>query len=120
MATGNIAATGGNQNTKVLFENYAPFKDCITEINNTFVDYANFINITMPMYNLIEYSDNYSGTSGSLWKFKRDEIATNADVYNASSFSFKYKSSLIDNVAADGANGKKRKSGNSCTIKIIG
>ena len=31
------------------------------------------INISMPMYNLIEYSDNYSDTSGSLWKFKRDE-----------------------------------------------
>ena len=36
-----------------------------------FVDYADFINITMPMYNLIKYSDNYSDTSGSLWDFKR-------------------------------------------------
>ena len=55
----------------------------------------------MPMYNLIEYSDNYSDTSGSLWGFKRDEIEGNADltvddqhIPNNSS-SFKYKSSLI-------------------------
>ena len=55
--------------TQVAFKNCAPFKDCRTEINDTFVDYANFINIAMPMYNLIEYSDNYSDSSGSLWSF---------------------------------------------------
>ena len=33
----------------------------------------------MPICNLIEYSDNYFDTSGSLWQFKRDEIATNAN-----------------------------------------
>ena len=52
--------------TQVIFKNCAPFENCRTEINETFVDYADFINITMPMYNLIEYSDNYSDTSGSL------------------------------------------------------
>ena len=36
----------------------------------------------MPMYNLIEYTDNYSDTSGSLWSFKRDEVAYNAHVAN--------------------------------------
>ena len=46
--------------TQVAFKNCAPFKDCRAEINDNFVDYADFINITMPMYNLIEYSDNYS------------------------------------------------------------
>ena len=57
----------------------------------------------MPMYNLIEYSDNYSDTSGSLWQFKRDEIEGDVDltvdgnhIPNNSS-SFKYKSSLITN-----------------------
>ena len=44
--------------TQVVFKNCASSKDCRTEINDTFVDYADFINITMPMYNLIEYSDN--------------------------------------------------------------
>ena len=66
--------------TQVVFRNCAPFKDCRTDINDTFVDQANFINITMPMYNLIEYSDNYSDTSGSLWNFKIDETDNNADM----------------------------------------
>ena len=57
--TGNINVTGGDANTKVAFKNCAPFKDCRIKINDTFVDYADFINITMAMYNLIEYSDNY-------------------------------------------------------------
>ena len=43
-----------NAATQVVFKNCAPFKDCRTETNGTFVDYADFINITMPMYNLIE------------------------------------------------------------------
>ena len=36
----------------------------------------------MPMYNLLEYSDNYTDSSGSLWQFKRDElnVNTNADI----------------------------------------
>ena len=58
--------------TQVVFKNCAPFEKCSTEIDGTLVDEANFINITMPMYNLIEYSDNYSDTSGCLSDFKRD------------------------------------------------
>ena len=72
LVTGNINVVGGNNNTKVAFKNCSPFRKCRTEINETFIDEADFINITMPMYNLIEYSDNYSDTSGSLWGFKRD------------------------------------------------
>ena len=50
------------------------------------------------MYNLIEYSDNYSDTSASLWDFKRDEIANNADVTNDNNApSFRYKASIIGN-----------------------
>ena len=71
LVTGNIIS-GGN-NTKATFKNCAPFRICITEINETFVDEAKHINIMMPMYNLIEYRDNYSDTSGSLWQFKREE-----------------------------------------------
>ena len=107
LVTGNINVTGGDANTKVAFKNCAPFKDCRTEINDTFVDYADFINITMPMYNLIEYSDNYSDTSGSLWQFKRDEIEEDVDLNVDNSSSFKYKSSFIGNTVADGANRKK-------------
>ena len=51
----------------VAFKNCAPFINCISEINNTQVDNANDIDVVMPMYNLIEYSDNYAKTTGSLW-----------------------------------------------------
>ena len=55
------------------------------------------------MYNLMEFIDNYSNTSGSLWGFKRDEITNNANVTNDDNApSFKYKSSLITNTEADG------------------
>ena len=51
------------------------------KINDVFADKSNHIYIAIPMYNLIEYSDNYSDTSGSLWQFKRDEApANNADL----------------------------------------
>ena len=54
----------------------------------------------MPMYNLIEYSDNYSDTSGRLWQFKRDEVpATNADSTINNSQSFKYKAPLVRKIA---------------------
>ena len=89
--------------TQVAFKNCSSFKDCRTETNDTFVDYADFINIAMSMYNLTEYSDNYSDSSGSLWNFKRDEIINNADVtIDDNVLSFKYKSSIIGNTEADG------------------
>ena len=103
LLTGNTAVVGGDANTKVASKNCAPFRKCSTEINDTFIDEAEHINDAMPMYNLIEYSDNYSDTSGSLWQFKRDEIEENVNltvddnhIPNNSS-SFKYKSSLITN-----------------------
>ena len=98
---GDITITGGNANTKVSFKNCAPFKECRAEINDTYVDEIDFINISVPMYNFIEYSGNYFDTSGGLWQFKRDEIATNVNACNANSSSFKYKSSLIGGVDAD-------------------
>ena len=57
----------------------------------------------MPMYNLIEYSDNYSDTSGGLYGFKRDEISNNANVTNDdNSPSFKYKASGIGDTENNG------------------
>ena len=103
LVTGNITVTGGNDNTKVAFKNCAPFEKYRTEINQTFVDDAQHINVAIPMYNLIEYSDNYSDRSGRLWQFKRDEIEGDVDLtVNAqhipnNSSSFKYKSSFITN-----------------------
>ena len=57
----------------VAFKNCAPFTNCISEINNTQVDNAKDIDIVMPLYNLIEYSDNYPKTTGSLWQYFRDD-----------------------------------------------
>ena len=65
----NTAAAGAavnDSNKKVTFKNFAQFTDCITEISNTQVDDAQKIDIVMPMYSLIEYSDTYSKTPGSL------------------------------------------------------
>ena len=66
LAKGNItvnntgtAAAQNNRNEKVIIKNCAPFTDCISEINNTQMNHAKYIDIVMPMYNLIEYSDNY-------------------------------------------------------------
>ena len=65
-----LAAGGGNNNIQVVFKNCAPFTDCTREINNTQIDNAKDIDAVMPMYNLIEYSNNYSKTSRSLWQYK--------------------------------------------------
>ena len=58
-------ANANNDNKEVIFKNCAPFTRCIRKINNTQIDNVKDIEI-VPMYNLIEYSDNYSKTSGSL------------------------------------------------------
>ena len=59
-------------------KNNAPFRWCITNINNTFIDNAEDLDIVIPIYNLLEYSDNYSMTSGSLWNYYKDEINDDA------------------------------------------
>ena len=78
----NTAAQGAaanNTNKKVTFKNCAPFTNRISEINNTQIDNAKDIDIAMPMYNLIEYSDNYAKTTGSLWQYCKDIPARNAN-----------------------------------------
>ena len=59
--------TGGDANTRVAFKNCAPFTNCVIHINDEHVDKADNLDIVMAMYNLIEYSDNYSDTSVILW-----------------------------------------------------
>ena len=80
LVTRNIVDAGANNNAKVWFKNRAPFTKCRTEINWTFIDEVEHINIAMPMYNLPQYSDNYSDTSGSLWQVKNDEIEGDIDI----------------------------------------
>ena len=73
----------------VAFKNCAPFTNCISEINNTQVDNAKDIDIVMPMYNLIEYSNNYGKTSESLWQYYRDE--PNDNLVDSESFKSKIR-----------------------------
>ena len=99
LVTENIAVDANND-ADVAFKNCAPFSTCVTKINNIFVDEANHFYIATPMYNLIEYSNNYSDTSGSLWQFQKDEVpANNADLTVDNSQSFKYKAAPLGKTA---------------------
>ena len=73
----------------VRFKNCAPFTKCISRINNTDIDNAHDIDIVMPMYNLTEYSNNYSKTSGSLWQYYKDD--PNDNIADSKSFKSKVK-----------------------------
>ena len=80
ISVNNTAAAGvgaNNTNKKVIFKNCAPFINCISEINNMQIDNDKDIDTVMPMYNLIEYSDNYAKTTGSLWQYCKDIPARN-------------------------------------------
>ena len=107
-----MAAAGGavnNTNKKVIFKNWAPFSNCISEVNNTQIDDAKDIDITMPMYNLIEYSGTYSKISGSLWKYYSDEPALDSNsniIYfpanNNNNISFNFKEKITGQTGNDG------------------
>ena len=74
----NTAAAGAaanNTNKKVIFKNCAPFTNCISKINTTQIDNAEYINIVMPKCNLIEYSHNYSNSSSRLWQYCKETPA---------------------------------------------
>ena len=94
-----LAARQADERDKgIIFKNYAPFTKCICRINNTDIDNAKDINIVMPMYNLIEYSDNYAKTSRSLYQYYKDEPNNNL----ADSESFKSKVKITGKTPADG------------------
>ena len=93
-----IIGTGGDNNTRLALKNCAPFTKCNLEINDEHVDTAENLDIVIPMYSLIEYSDNYQDSSATLYQYKRDEPPEdNAidDLTANSSSSFKYKISLL-------------------------
>ena len=75
--TAAVGAAVNNTNKKVIFKNFAPSTDSISKINNTKVDNAQKVDFIMPMYNLIEYSDAYSRTSGNILQYYRDRPALN-------------------------------------------
>ena len=85
-----LAARQSDESDKgVIFKDFVPFINCKSEINKTERDNAKDIVIVMPMYNLIEYSHNYSKTSESLWKYYKDEPSDN--LTDSQSFESKIK-----------------------------
>ena len=96
------------RNKGVSFKNCAPFTNCISEINNTQVDNVKDIDIVMPMYDLIEYSDNYAKSSGSLWQYFRDEPNNHDDMDESELFKSKLK-----------ITGKTRNNGNGKDVEIM-
>ena len=76
-STAAASAAANNAAKKVIFKNCAPFTNCVSKINNIEIDNAQNIDLAMPMYNLIVYSDNYSKSSGSLWQYCKEITAVN-------------------------------------------
>ena len=111
ISVNNTAAAGAganNTNKKIIFKNCAPFTDCIRKINNTQADNAEDIDIVMPIYNLIEYSDNYWKTSGNLWQYYKNipALNNNGDIvgFNGANAtdSFNFKAKITDQTDDDG------------------
>ena len=105
LVTGNIQNKPAN--SVVEFKNRAPFRTCDVTINDEHVEKAEDLDIVMPMYNLLEHSDNYQNSTGSLYQFKRDEPPDDkADAGNATS-SLVYKSKLIKGTDNNNVNNVK-------------
>ena len=102
--TGNIQNKPAN--LVVAFKNCAPFRTCDVTSNDEHVEKAEDLDIVMPMYNLLEYSDNYQNSTGSLYQFKRDEPPDNANVGNNTT-SLVYKSKLISGTDNNNVNNVK-------------
>ena len=133
VAKGDITLTKTNgggifdiRNRFLAFKKNAPFTNCISKINNVLNENAEDLDLVMAMYNLLEYSKNYTKITGSLWSYYRDEPNNpplNDDnpptiIYNAdpitNSESFKYKSSLTGKTSnANQENGENTERGNT-------
>ena len=87
--------------TQVAFKNCAPYTKCITKIDGGTIDDVKDLELVMPIYNLIEYSSNYSETTGSLWFYSKDEATNFNNIENTDDFkSFKYKAKLLGNTGS--------------------
>ena len=101
------AVAPNNRNNKVISKNCVQFADWVSEINNKEIDNAKDIDVVMPMYNLIEYSDNYSKRSGHSWQYYRDELLINNGAIidvpdDPASASFKYKQKITGQTENNG------------------
>ena len=88
--------------TKVAFKNCPPVTQCTTKPGGTTIDDAEYLDLFMAMYNLLEYNLNYSDTRGSLSSYSKDEATDfNADVTKSYAFKFfKYKAKILENTLA--------------------
>ena len=108
LVDGTIRAANAVNATRLALRNCAPFIKCNLEINDEHFDTAENLDTVMPMYNLIEYSDNYQNSSATLYQYKRDEPTEDdavADLTADNSSSFKYKIKLLGNVTEVAGNG---------------
>ena len=95
LVTGNIKVENGNDATRVAIKTCHPFTRATFKLNNEKVDTADNLDLTMNLYNMLEYSDNYADTTGSLYQYKRPEPRdNNGNVVNLATTlsSFKYQS----------------------------
>ena len=101
LVTGQISIDAGNADTDVAFKNCAPFANCTIQINDEHIETAVDLDIVIPMYNLIEYSDNYQDSSATLSQYKRDEppIDINNNIPTNNSKSFAYNAGLLGDAA---------------------
>ena len=110
LVDGTVRAADADNNTRLALKNCAPFTKRSLEINDEHVHTAENLDIVMPMYNLIEYSDNYQDSSATRYQYKRDEppkADAVADLTANNSSSFKYKINLLDNPVLDGVIAKR-------------
>ena len=113
------------QQHEVSFNNCAAFTKCISKIDGTTKNGAEDLYLVMPMYNLIEYSSNYSKITGRLSFYSKDEANNfNAEIANNHDLkSFKYKTKLLENTVAQPApnqpKGIFKKFNHRCAIKIL-
>ena len=117
LVDGTIRATNAVNATRLALKNCAPFTKCNLEINDEHVDTAENLDIVMPMYNLIEYSDNYQDSSATFYQYKRHEPPdNNVNLTADNSTSFKYKVNLLGNI--DAANPDNARVGR-LNVKIV-
>ena len=120
LVDGTIRTTNAINATRLALKNYAPFTKCNLEINNEHVDTAENLDIVIPMYNLIEYSDNYQDSSATLYQYKQEESPEDDAVADLtadnSASSFEYKIKLLGNATevAGNAAGVRR-----LNVKIV-
>ena len=102
--TMDLVAAATNENDKaeknVAFKNKTLFRSCFSKINNTLIDNAENLDIVMLMCSLLEYSQNNSGISGSLWNYYRDKIDNINDNVSGGK-SFKYKTEIVGKLQID-------------------